>query len=147
MEDPEAVRASLVELFLALCRLVRRRTSPVHRGELTHEQFWLLRRLERNGPMRVTALADAMEIGQSAATLAVQRLERAGLVCRHRQTEDERVVLVSLTEAGRLKLASWHDQQRREWARLLSPLSGAEQDELERLLARLLSAEEVQQER
>jgi DNA-binding MarR family transcriptional regulator len=57
--------------------------------------------LDREGLVRVTILAAAAGIGQSAMTQMVQRLERQGLVTRVDDPEDGRVALVSLTDAGR----------------------------------------------
>ena len=53
-----------------------------------------------DGPRRITELAALEGLAQSTTTLLVKRLEEQGLVRRERQTDDERVVLVWLTEAG-----------------------------------------------
>jgi len=71
--------------------------------------------LEREGPVRVTTLATAANIGQPAMTELIQRLERHGLVTRVDDPEDGRVALVSLSDAGR---ALRGDQQRERRDRL-----------------------------
>jgi DNA-binding MarR family transcriptional regulator len=53
-----------------------------------------------NGPQRITDLAAAEGLAQPTMTLLVKRLEERGLVRRERQTHDQRVVLVYLTNAG-----------------------------------------------
>ena len=46
-------------------------------------------------------LAEALLIGASRCTRRVDRMVEAGLVERHRDVEDSRVVLATLTRAGR----------------------------------------------
>ena len=53
-----------------------------------------------SGPRRITDLAELDGLAQPTTTLLVKRLEEQGLVRRERQTHDQRVVLVCLTDAG-----------------------------------------------
>jgi DNA-binding MarR family transcriptional regulator len=55
-------------------------------------------------PRRITELAELEGLAQPTTTLLVKRLEEQGLVSRERQRDDQRVVLVSLTEPGRRAL-------------------------------------------
>ena len=66
---------------------------------LTRTEAGLLRSLA-DGPRRITELAELEGLAQPTTTLLVKRLEGQGLVRRERQTEDQRVVLVWLTEEG-----------------------------------------------
>src|SRR6478672_615554 len=93
-----ATSETLVEDLLALWRELRQATHPVRRGDITPEQFWLLRHLRQNGPSSIGELADALGVTQSSATTACQRLEKAGFATRTRAADDERVVRVTLTE-------------------------------------------------
>lgn len=134
----------LVEELITVLRVLRQLTNPVRRGEITAEQYWLLRHLHQQGPQRVTALAAALGIGQSAATTACQRLARQGLLTRRRDDADERVVRVSLTAAGQQRVERWLAARRDILAAVLEPLSTDEQSQLEALLQRVrLSAEDV----
>jgi DNA-binding MarR family transcriptional regulator len=58
--------------------------------------------------LRMTELADAVLLSRSGVTRLVDRLERAGLVCRSRVADDGRGVAAALTGAGldRLRTAS-----------------------------------------
>ena len=56
------------------------------------------------GPQRITDLAELEGLAQPTTTLLVKRLEERGLVRRERQTHDQRVVLVWLTETGEAAL-------------------------------------------
>jgi DNA-binding MarR family transcriptional regulator len=53
-----------------------------------------------DGPRRITELAELEGLAQPTTTLLVKRLEQEGLVRRERQADDQRVVLVWLTDAG-----------------------------------------------
>ena len=57
-------------------------------------------------PRRITDLAELEGLAQPTTTLLVKRLEERGLVRRERQSRDQRVVLVWLTDAGE---AALHD--------------------------------------
>jgi DNA-binding MarR family transcriptional regulator len=59
----------------------------------------LLVKLAR-APMTLREIAQAAEVDPSAATVAVDRLERRGLVHRGAHPDDKRRRLVHLTEAG-----------------------------------------------
>jgi DNA-binding MarR family transcriptional regulator len=57
--------------------------------------------LEHAGPRRVTDLAVTEEVTQPSMTSLVTQLEQLGLAERRRDTADARVVLVTITSAGR----------------------------------------------
>ena len=137
------VSRQLIEEILELMRLLRRSAHPVRRGEMTPEQYWLLRRLNRAGPLSVSELAARLGIGQSSATSACKRLERQGLLTRTRQRGDERVVLCTLTEQGHERIEKWSRLRREATGRYLECLDDAEQAQLEELLARVLSQAEA----
>ena len=135
----------LVEDLLALYHLIRRASHPVKRGEITTEQYWLLLRLRRSGPMSIGQLADALGITGSSVTTSSKRLERAGLVQRERQSDDERMVLVALTPQGQQKIEAWQQERRAFLSHLLAPLTSQEQDTLSALLERVLEVQATQE--
>lgn len=53
------------------------------------------------GKLRMHELADSRLLSRSAATRLVERMEKAGLVCRAMCSEDRRGTVLSLTDAGR----------------------------------------------
>lgn len=130
----------LVENLLSLWRLLRISTHPVRRGEITPEQYWLLKRLNQRGTLSVGELAEALGVTGSSVTTACKRLEKAGLLRRERQSDgqDERVVLVQLTEQGYTQIESWQQERRAALTQMLAPLTASEQDDLQRLLERIL---------
>jgi DNA-binding MarR family transcriptional regulator len=70
--------------------------------ETTIAQYRALVVLASRGPQRVVDLAGALEVAPSTAGRMCDRLVRKGLIGRRRARADRRVVLVSLTAAGRL---------------------------------------------
>ncbi len=143
MQDATALRVEVAELLLELTRSLRRQTHPVRQGELTPEQFWLLKRLWLRGPLRISELASELGVTPASVTVACQRLQRAGLLHRERGASgDERVVIVSLTSEGQERLRQWQEQRRAYLVELLAVLSPEELATLRPLLARLVAAAE-----
>ena len=64
-----------------------------------------LRRLDAEGPQRVTDLAAAELVTQPTMTVLINRLEQDGLVRKSRDAADARAVLVEITHIGRAQLA------------------------------------------
>ena len=133
MVDPELVE-SLVRLWRALHTVA----APTQDDDITVQQFWLLRQLRREGPMRVTDLASALGIAQNSVTAACKRLEARGLITRQRLPHDERVVQVMLTEAGAARVDAWRAYRHEAYADLVSDLTTDEQAQLQQLLGRVL---------
>src|SRR6266849_6340364 len=128
----------LVDDILALYHLIRRTSHPVHRAEITPEQYWLLRLLRRKDALSVGELAEALGVTGSSVTTACKRLENAGLVIRERQSDDERMVRVMLTAQGHQHVEAWQLRRRDIVAQWLIALESDEQEMLQHLLERLL---------
>ncbi len=130
----------LAEELLMLWRILRGLSHPVRHAEMTPEQYWLLRLLNSAGPLSIGELASALGIATSSATAACKRLEKAGLLTRERQVDDERIVRVSLTEQGLARIDAWRQRKREALTLLLSVLDQHEQQELQRIIERVLKA-------
>lgn len=130
----------LAENLLMLWKVLRSVSHPVKLGEITQEQYWLLRQL-RGGSKTVGELAEALEITQSSVTTACKRMEQKGLLTRQRDRDDERVVQVSLTAYGAQQMEIWQQRRIEALTHLLSPLSDEEQKTLNHLIERILSVE------
>jgi DNA-binding MarR family transcriptional regulator len=83
--------------------------------------------LSRTGPMRLTDLAAVEGIAQPSMTSLVTGLERAGLVERRPDPADRRVVLVTLTDAGRRHRRTRQQQGAHRLATLVGQLSEEDQ--------------------
>lgn len=69
---------------------------------LTYPQYLVLNVLWREDQQTVGGIADKLALESSTLTPLLKRLEAAGLVCRTRNPENERQVVVALTDQGRL---------------------------------------------
>jgi DNA-binding MarR family transcriptional regulator len=67
---------------------------------LTYPQYLALLVLWERGPQSVKALGAALHLDSGTLSPLLKRLEAAGLVRRERQRDDERSVIVTLTQAG-----------------------------------------------
>src|SRR5215467_5652083 len=128
----------LVDDILAVYHLIRRTSHPIHREEITPEQYWLLRLLRRKGALSISELAEALGVTGSSVTTACKRLEKAGMVTRERQSDDERMVRVMLTSQGHEHIEAWRQRRRDIVLQWLAALDGDEQEQLQHLLECLL---------
>ncbi|MCU1656330.1 MAG: hypothetical protein JWO57_986 [Pseudonocardiales bacterium] len=69
---------------------------------------WLLVRLSKSEPIRLSELAAALGVDNSTLTPQAQRLERAGLIARKPDPCDRRAALLHVTRTGRAVLARLH---------------------------------------
>jgi DNA-binding MarR family transcriptional regulator len=67
---------------------------------LTYPQYLAMLVLWEASPRTVGALGEALDLESSTLTPLLKRLEAQGLVARARDPEDERRVIVTLTDAG-----------------------------------------------
>jgi DNA-binding MarR family transcriptional regulator len=89
-------------------------------------------------------LASALGITTGSATTACKRLEKSGLLTRERQTSDERIVHVALTEQGCELIDTWRQRKRAALIQLLNVLEPRDQEELQRIIEHLLHVTETQ---
>src|SRR3954447_5449463 len=98
------------DLLLHIGLLARLLTKQIHAG-ITRTELGLLRTLS-DGPRRITELAELEGLAQPTTTIMIKQLEQEGLVRRERRSDDRRVVLVDLTESGRLALEAHRERVR-----------------------------------
>jgi DNA-binding MarR family transcriptional regulator len=105
--DPVQLGAyfALIEVASLLRHAVEQQLREA--GDLSYVQFQLLARLgdAPTGSHRMTDLADGVVYSRSGLTYQAGLLEKAGLVTRGPDPDDERSVTVTITDAGRERLA------------------------------------------
>ena len=112
-------------------------------ADLTYVQFKVLARLGLDSPtgsLRMTELADEVVYSRSGLTYQAGQMETAGLVERQPSPDDDRGVTLSITDAGRARLASalpGHVEELQEL--LFEPLSGPDVIALAALLEPVLA--------
>ncbi|MGR3636863.1 MAG: MarR family winged helix-turn-helix transcriptional regulator [Shimia sp.] len=81
----------------AFSRLYKSLLAPLG---LTYPQFLVMILLWENDDQTVNGIGGQLGLESSTLTPLLKRMEKAGIVLRKRDAEDERRVRVSLTEAG-----------------------------------------------
>src|SRR3954468_20532216 len=123
----EAARLAFVELMGAERRL-RARDQKCGPGELTQGQIRALFTIDVKGEATAGDLAKAAELSPASVSAMLDHLEADGIVSRRRSDHDRRVVVVTLTAAGRAIL----DEKRAAWRRRgAAALSGVSDEHLE----------------
>jgi len=85
----------------AASRAVTQRYRPLlERLGVTYPQYLVMLVLWEYGPTTVKGLADSLQLDYGTLSPLLKRLAAAGLVERHRRSEDERSVEITLTQAG-----------------------------------------------
>jgi len=136
--DPVQLSAyfALIEVVGLLRHAVERQLREA--GGLSYVQFQLLARLgdSPTGSHRMTDLADGVVYSRAGVTYQAGLLEKAGLVTRTPSPDDERSVVVTITDAGRALLAKVLPGHAEVISRLLfQPLSRSDAKTLADLLA------------
>jgi DNA-binding MarR family transcriptional regulator len=114
--------ATLAESLFRLASLVIRQRPR----DISLTAASTLTALERNGPRRLTQLALGEGIAQPSMTALVAQLEGLGLVERHNDPSDGRVVLVAITREGSRYLKAARRQISDRFSTLLGELSAGE---------------------
>jgi len=90
-----------IHTFLSVYRYLRRYSRQMHEEGLSGRQVSALRYLLEAGPRTIGQLRDYLYLNDSTTSELVTKLEQAGHVARARSEADNRVVIVTLTPAGR----------------------------------------------
>jgi DNA-binding MarR family transcriptional regulator len=106
-EAVEQVAGQLLPRASLITRLLLRRGGT----GLSRAEAGILSALA-DGPQRITELAASQALAQPTVTQLAARLQERGLVARGRDAVDGRVVLVSLTDAGRTTLEAFRAEYR-----------------------------------
>ena len=132
MSDPALLAAELRATVGRLTRLLR---EHARKGELTASQRFALGRLDREGPLTVTALARAEGVRPQSMGATVAALEAQGLVAGAPDPTDGRQTILSLTDAAREFIADTR-AAREGWLlqAISARLTPAEQEQLAQAL-------------
>jgi len=137
MREEESLSEKIADLIWEIWRTSKIASHPVWVGEVTPEQYSILRFLTANGPQRVKDIATYIGTTASPVTISVKRLERQNLVKRERNTKDERVVTVQLTEEGKERFELWRLRRREAISVVFESLNQKEKKALLGLLQKV----------
>lgn len=134
------VEAAITDLFrLASSRRLheaRQRRSGV---ALSRTGWELLRRVDDLGPLRVSQLAELLDLSQPVTSRALQRLVDRGLVVRQSDPADRRAIRFVVTAEGARTRARVQAAMHDELATVLARWSPGERATLAALLPRLVA--------
>lgn len=105
--SPDALRATILDaqicfaLYSASSRMTKLYRPLLEPLGLTYPQYIAMLALWEKAPRSVGSLKEALGLDFGTLSPLLKRLEAQGLVDRRRDPEDERRVIVDLTEAGR----------------------------------------------
>lgn len=111
--------------------------------ELTPKGFGALATLAETGPISQVALGEAMRVDRTTIVAVIDELQKHGFVERNRNPLDRRVYSLELTDAGRATLSQAEAAAVSAHAQLLADLTEDEQQQLQRLLARIVTGQPV----
>jgi DNA-binding MarR family transcriptional regulator len=100
------------------------------RADLSASAAFVMNRVCREGPIRLTTLAAREGVSQPSMTQLIQRLERLGLVARLADPDDGRAALIGITEDGQTLLNDRKRMRRERLKALMATLTPEEESAL-----------------
>ena len=131
--DPLSLR--VFTAFMAMFRANHQVMSRAFSEEGSHPaQGGCLIALARNDGLSQRELADRLHLTPPTITAMLQRMEKAGIVVRQPDADDQRLMRVHLTDAGRHLEGEVRNAVATHINRVIGALSEADRSELARLL-------------
>lgn len=121
--------AAIVQAFLAYQSLTKQ-AMVQNRSIFTKSQTMALNLLSVAGTLRMSVLAGHLAVSKEQASRAVGPLVEQGLIERHHDARDRKVVNVSLTDEGRAVVAQLGHEYEEQLTRNLQRLTDEERAEL-----------------
>jgi DNA-binding MarR family transcriptional regulator len=91
-------------------------------------QVELLQTLDEMAPARIGDLAERLHLASSTVSGLIAQMISAGLVRRQTNRADRRAAVVTLTSAGRARLAEWEHAHERRIGAAFDQLSTADRE-------------------
>jgi DNA-binding MarR family transcriptional regulator len=102
MSDPSnGLYRETIQEFLSLYRYVRHYGRQMQQEGISGRKVSTLRYLAEAGPLAVGQLGDYLCINDSSTSTTIADLKKRGYVTRTRSPDDNRVVMVEITDQGR----------------------------------------------
>ena len=137
----KAENTTAVHLWLVFWKAYRSMlgaaTAQIQRLCLGESDFRVLEVLLHKGPLPVNTIGPKVELTPGSISVAVDRLEKRGLVKREMSRSDRRVHTVHLTPEGDAAIREAFAHHAREMELLLTELSHQERRTLVKLLKKL----------
>lgn len=126
-DDPLALERQVCFALVVAARNVVALYRPVLEPMgLTHPQYLVMLALWERSPRSLRELSEVLRLDPGTLSPLVKRLERSGLIARARDPQDERLLALTLTPAGRRLRRQAEKVPEQIVARLGLPLSDLE---------------------
>jgi DNA-binding MarR family transcriptional regulator len=135
LPEPQTAEDALMSLMLAFGRRMRQRQPG---DALDYSAFPLLKLLSHQGPMRLSALAQALGLDASTVSRHARQLEDRGLLERTGDPDDGRASRVAVSESGSACMAEAFETRRGLITHALDDWTEEERETLRTLLHRLV---------
>jgi len=132
---PETAEDALLSLMMALGRRLRQKQPG---DVIDYSAFPILKLLLHQGPMRLSALAQALRLDASTVSRHARQLEDRGLLERTDDPDDGRASRVEVSEAGRASLEQAFEARHHVISAALEGISESERETLRDLLHRVV---------
>ncbi|RKN85197.1 MarR family winged helix-turn-helix transcriptional regulator [Paenibacillus ginsengarvi] len=134
-------RAQYAERMVVAMESFRRKWTQIMSARpgygLTPPQHFMLLLIREQGPCRVTALSERMEVKPSAITSMIDRMVAHQFVDRRPDEKDRRVVQIYLTEQGKQVLAQLDAMRKRTMAQWFESIDAGEAEQFLAILEKL----------
>jgi DNA-binding MarR family transcriptional regulator len=132
-----SIDAILARLFISTFKVEERAIADSSKGNISISELHVLRETGMGPERTMTQIARGLKISVSALTIAMNKLEKKGYVRRKRDTEDHRIVKVSLTDSG-IEAFKHHDSFHKKMvSEALCQLTAEERKVLKKTLIKL----------
>ena len=134
MNITAALNEVLVKLFREIITIEEQSIKTGQFKDLTANDMHVMEEIGKNGAKNMTTVAKGLSVTTGTLTIAINGLVKKGYVDRTRSDEDRRVVLVSLSEKGKLA----YDQHDAFHQEMVKSITGGMTEEEQEILQRAL---------
>ncbi|MGI6181277.1 MAG: MarR family winged helix-turn-helix transcriptional regulator [Agathobaculum sp.] len=137
MPGAELINSFLVDVFGRVEKIEERAMAAGLGNSVSITEIHIIEKIGDMGPVRMSEVARSIGVTLATLTVACDKLETKGLICRSRSQNDRRVVHVSLTDKGAAAYAYHKAFHERMVASVLETLSPEQTAVLAQSLAKL----------
>lgn len=131
------------EIFRQLFRKIRASWSRFEEQGVSASQAVILEKLDSEGPLKVSQIAEALWITSGAVTTLSDKLIAGGFAERTRSEEDRRVVMMEITDKGREVISSFKVHRKKVVEAYFGELPEEDIQHLNRIFNQILKREET----
>ena len=139
LEDKVVELVDHFEQLIGRYMMTEQNTPALCGGNFNRQEIKVIQTLGKQGPLRMSEIADHLSLAVSSTTSVVDKLVEKNVVSRDRFEEDRRIVQVALTGSGMELYAVAREGRMNVGRGMLGTLSEEEQDALIGLFRKMTS--------